>query len=135
MKRASRKEMYLREQEIVSLIAIGFTRADIAEQLAPKFKVSNKTVERQYDSIIESWVLNDKDQIDQAKANYIMRLEGLYQKACKDKMWKTASEIIEKQAKIMGIYSPKAATKEAAPTINIVSKNGLSVVPKVENGS
>ena len=133
MKRASRKDMHLREQEIVGLIAIGLARADISEKLAEKFRISRKSIERQYDNIIENWVTIDKDKIDQAKANYIMRLEGLYIKAYNDKQWKIAAEIIEKQAKIMGVYSPKAQTEDKAPTINILPKGGLAVVPKAEN--
>lgn len=133
MKRADKKEMAEREHQICLMISIGFKRSEIAKELAPMFKVSERSIERQYDQIITNWIEVDKNKLDQAKAGYIMQLSHLYKKAYDAGQWKVASEIVEKQAKMMGLYTPKAQTEEERPSINIVPR-GLTVVPKAENG-
>lgn len=133
MKRASKKEMAQREQDICQLIAIGLKRTDISDELAAKYKVSKIAIERQYDRIINDWITEEKDKLDLAKAQYIMQLRHLHQKAVEAGQWKTAAEIVEKQAKMMGLYNIKSQTQEDKPEINIVPRS-LTVVPKAENG-
>lgn len=132
MKRAGKSEMAQREQEICALIALGFKRVEIATELATKFKCSKKSIERHYDKIIKTWIDLEKDKLDTAKAQYILQLRHLHKKAVEAGQWKVAAEIVEKQAKMMGIYQPKAQSQEEKPAINIVPRS-LAVVPKAGN--
>ena len=133
MAKASKNEMRERENDIVSLVALGFNRGDISKELAPKHRVSEKSIERQYDNIISNWVKVDRLQQENARAAYIFQLNKLYKDAYAAGQWKVAADIVEKQAKMMGLYLPKAQELEEKPTINIVPRS-LAVVPKSGNG-
>lgn len=136
MSKASKMQMKQREADILELLNQGHSRSDIGKLLCEKYFCTPNAIERQHDNIIKKWVEANKDQVDEAKAQYILRLGHLYQKAYRQGQIKLASDIIEKQAKLMGLYNPKVENIKETPKINIIERNApLAVVPtkKAEN--
>lgn len=123
MAKASKLQMAERKTIILKLIGQGRSRSEISKELAPKYGVSEQSIERQYDKAINELTELHTDNMEDIRTEYLLQLRDLYRKAYNDESWKIASEIIEKQAKLMGMYKDKQEDKKQAPTIHIIERD------------
>lgn len=125
--------MQKRETEILKLISFGYGRKHVCEEIAERFKCTQLAAEKQYDKLLKSLHITDTSQKEDARSVFIQRYEYLFKTAVQNKNLKTASDIIDKQAKLLGLYD-KDGMREEAPQIIISGKPDLQVVPgKAEN--
>ena len=133
--KAGKLEMREREEKILDLIGKGFSRAEISKVLAPEYRVSRQSIEKQYDKTIKSWAKDNSSLKEETKAVYLQQLSDLYKRAYEAGHWKAAGELVEKQAKLHGMYQPKAVEAEKPATIKIMEKGSLEVVPGGKSGT
>ena len=132
MSKSTQTQMKRRERRIVELIAQGCTRQEVGDMIAAEFKCTPLAGAKQYDKLIKSLMINTTEDRETQRAVFLTRFEQLFKRALEKENFKTASEIIEKQAKLMGLYD-KDAVREAPPSIRITGPKPLEVVPKLVN--
>lgn len=125
--------MAAREKLITELISQGYTRKNIIQIVSEKFETTELSIAKQYDRMIQELKIDSASMREEARIKFMQRFEYLYQLSLKEKKLKTAMDIVERQAKLLGLYDKVTAEKEQAPTIEII-ENDANVLPLKENG-
>jgi hypothetical protein len=96
-----------REKRISDLLSEGRNKAEICQILAGEFKVSPRTVERQYYSIVNELARESQESKMELRGTLLARLDQVYHAALADNKLQIAVNAISAQAKIGGLHDPK----------------------------
>ena len=111
--------MIRRETLIQRLIAEGHRPTDIFETVAKEFRVSARTVERQYYSIVNELSSLATEGRKELRGTLMARYEKLYQMAIESANIKSALETCNAQAKLSNLYQHDKTEKKLPEFIEI----------------
>lgn len=127
-----------REAQIIDLMGKGLSCAEICRVLAPKYRVSERTIERQYYIVVNQAVQNLSDEKKKEyRAEAIARADYAYKRAVSEGNIKYALDATNLKAKITGLYE-KSESNETSPTVINIQEQDFSKpleVVKEGNGS
>lgn len=128
-KKSTKTEMIEREDRIVALIGQGMSRKAIGDLIASEYGCTPLAACKQYDNLIKEIQVVTTQERETTRSVLLQRYEHLYREALSRGNYKTASDVLDKQAKLLGLYD-RDAVKEEAPKIVIKGKPDLKVVPE-----
>lgn len=124
--------MLQREQLIQKLMAEGVERNTMLKIVAREFKVSERSIRKQYELIVSDIQKMFKEQRGELRANLMARQEGIFQECIKKGNLKTALEATRDQAKLAGLFETEAEEVKRPDAIIFKEKDfstPLAVVP------
>ncbi len=133
--KASKKELYQREVEIVKMIHEGHDRKHVCDVIAEKYGVTSRSIDRQYLKILKDMQESMVENKGELKASLLQKTEYIYKIALAKGNLKTALDAINSQAKIAGILSVIEANKPKVPEIITIREEDQSkpkLVPMLE---
>jgi hypothetical protein len=134
-RKASTAEMYLRQQDIQACMAKGSTRAETAREVADKYRVSVRSIERQYDDMV---VLMEK-QVEagraELRAKLMSRNDDIYKKSMAAEEYKTALAANTEQAKLGGLLISQKSEGNEPPQIITIKEREYTGPELVKTGS
>lgn len=136
MGKATKKQMLDREEDIQAELRLGKDIHQFAEDLARKHKCSKGSIERQYQSMINSMAESQQEKREELRIKMQLRTDYLYNAALSAGNIKNAIDAVNLQAKIGGLYQPekeKEKEKIQPPTFQFRQRDEavpLQVVPK-----
>lgn len=110
-KQATKQELLDREALIVSLIANGVEKKAIFEEVATKYDLSPRSVERQYYYIIGEMAKEAEAARTELRGTLMARYDLIYKKALADDNLKSALDACNSQAKVGGLLERKTEDK------------------------
>lgn len=131
--------MAAREKRIIELIEQGTPLSEVYALVAHEFKCAEKTVQNQYYKIFKDLGSVTSATKDEWRGRILARQESLYRRAVENGNIKNANDVLNSQAKILGLNEKVAETPDRAETIIFKQKDmskPLEVVPeekKAEN--
>jgi phosphoribosyl-dephospho-CoA transferase len=132
--------MIKRETRIQELMTSGMERNAMLRQVAAEFQVSERTIRKQYESVVRQMQALVKEQRHELRATLMARQEGIFQKAMEKANLKTALQATTEQAKLGGLYDPDVVNDKKTPEVIVFKEKEFSnvtplqIVPdKVEN--
>lgn len=128
-KKSTKMEMEEREEKILELVAQGFSRRQIGERISASYNCTHLAACKQYDKLLKNMKNTSDEEKESIRTVLLQRYEYLYRQALANNQVKSASEIIDKTAKLVGLYE-KQSGKEEVPEIFISGRSDLKVVPK-----
>lgn len=122
--KAGKLEMAERDSKIIDLMGKGLSCAEICKLLAPLYKVSEKSIQRQYYMICNEAVQGlSEEKKNEYRAEAIARSDYAYKAAIAEGNLKQALDATNLKAKLTGLYE-KTDNVESKPTvINIQQKD------------
>jgi hypothetical protein len=135
MAKANKQEMMEREVFILDLISENTPRLGIISQVAKKYKVSDKSAERQYYQVLKK--LSDRlgDERELIRMELDQQLQEVQTRALADGANKVVIEAINSRAKLLGLNEKVEKQAERAATVIFKEKDmggKLEVVPDTD---
>lgn len=125
-------QMIARETRIQQLMTEGMDRGAMLRTVAAEFSVSERSVRKQYEQIVNSMQTLVKEQRHELRANLMARQEGIFQKAIQKGNLKTALEATRDQARLGGLFESEIDQVKRPEAIVFKEKDfstPLAVVP------
>ena len=132
---AGKAQIAIREKRIIDLLEKGTPNSEIFAMVAHEFKCSEKTVQNQYYKIAKDLGNVTAAVKDEWRGRILARQESLYREAREKGNIKGANDILNSQAKILGLNDKIAEAPDRADTIIFKPKDmsvPLEVVPETE---
>jgi hypothetical protein len=120
--------MYIREIEIQAMMAEGFTMSQICDSLAPRYKVSPRTIENQYYALVNAMRKLVEEGRAELRAKLMAQNDLIYKKSLTEKKYKVALDATTAQAKLAGLYEP-GQQETAPPDVIEVEQRDFSTRP------
>jgi len=124
--------MYQRGIEIRKMIGEGYPVDQICEEIARQFKISPRTVQDQYYTILKEISLVVTEDREQLRAKLMARNETIYQKAVTERNYRTALDANMAQAKLGGLFEKEDSSKELPEIIEVTERKPLKVVGQTD---
>lgn len=128
-------EIAKREKRIMVLIEQGTSTSETIALVAHEYRVSEKTVRNQYYKLIKGLGNVSSSTKEEWRGVILARQEALYRQAISRGNVKNANDVLNSQAKILGLNEKTAETPDRAETIVFKPKDmsaPLEVVPETE---
>lgn len=132
---AGKAQIALREKRIIELIEQGTPLSEVYAMVAHEFKCAEKTVQNQYYKIFKDLGSVSAATKDEWRGRILARQEALYRQAMARGNIKNANDVLNSQAKILGLNEKVAEAPDRAKSIIFKPKDmskPLEVVPKAE---
>ena len=123
-----------RAAKILRMMGQGFSCAEICAVLAPQYKISKKSIERQYYMICNESVLGlSEEKKNEFRAEAVARTDYLYKRAVAEGNLKQANDACNLKAKLTGLYE-KSEGGESSPTVINIEQKDFSKPLEVVDG-
>jgi hypothetical protein len=127
--------MYERQKDIQTCMTHGKTRAETCRELAEKWKVSVRSMERQYDDMVQ--VIEKEVEAGRAelRAKLMARNDEIYKKSMSEAKYKTALDANIAQAKLGGLLTEKTTESNTVPQMITITERDYTSPKLVKTGS
>lgn len=127
--------MYERQKDIQKCMTQGLTRAETCRSLADKWRVSVRSMERQYDDMVQTLEKEVEAGRAELRAKLMARNDEIYKLAMQEASYKTALDANMSQAKLGGLLTEKAVEGDKVPQLITIKEREYSSPKLVKTGS
>jgi F0F1-type ATP synthase membrane subunit b/b' len=127
--------MYERQKDIQTCMTHGKTRAETCRELAEKWKVSIRSMERQYDDMVQSLEKEVEAGRAELRAKLMARNDEIYKKSMAEAKYKTALDANIAQAKIGGLMVERQVEGDKVPQLITITEREYTSPTLVKTGS
>lgn len=118
----SKDQLYQRELDIHFYISEGFKRKEIFKKISEKYKISERTVERQYYSILKRLSQDIEDSRSNLRNELMTRNDEIYKRAMSEGKFKVALDANMAQAKLAQLDKDQEKEEKRPEIITLVEK-------------